>query len=243
MRRIAAFFAILALSVPAFAQVNNPGVNGPSSATSGHLATYNGASGKLIQDGGAVPTSATTANVAAAVGVNGAVASNGTSSFSQAACANLTNATAYCNAAIGQLPGTATNDNASAGNLGEYISTNVPSGSPVSLSNATPANLGSISLTPGDWDVSLQALVPLSSATVSYIECSISATSATVDSTLGRTNESLLNVVTTSLSPGCGVSARRFSVSTNTTVYAVFNTVFSAGSVAVYGTISARRAR
>lgn len=40
-----------------------PGVQGPASSTSGHLATFNGTSGKLIQDGGAVPAGTVTSVV------------------------------------------------------------------------------------------------------------------------------------------------------------------------------------
>jgi hypothetical protein len=55
--------------------------------------------------------------------------------------------------AVGQIPGTATNDDAAAGKLGEIISSNIVVGSAVSLTTNTPANITSLSLTAGDWDV------------------------------------------------------------------------------------------
>src|ERR1700744_413847 len=53
--------------------------------------------------------------------------------------------------AAGQIRGTATNDNASAGNVGEYVVSNNTTAQ--SLASGTPLNVTSISLTPGDWDV------------------------------------------------------------------------------------------
>jgi len=53
--------------------------------------------------------------------------------------------------AFGQLTGTATNDNAAAGKVGEYG--DASSGSPVSLTNSTAADTISFSLSAGDWDV------------------------------------------------------------------------------------------
>lgn len=41
-------------------------------------------------------------------------------------CSALSNATVYCSAAQGQLPGTTTNDNASAGNIGELFDSGTP---------------------------------------------------------------------------------------------------------------------
>ena len=50
--------------------------------------------------------------------------------------------------------GTTTNDDAAAGKIGEYQSAGIGFGSAISLTTATPANVTSISLTAGDWDVS-----------------------------------------------------------------------------------------
>ena len=53
----------------------------------------------------------------------------------------------------GQIPGTGAATNASAGNIGEYISSTVASGAPVALTTTVIANITSIALTAGDWDV------------------------------------------------------------------------------------------
>lgn len=52
-----------------------------------------------------------------------------------------------------QITGTATNDSAPAGRIGELITGTLASGSAISMTNNTPANITQISLTPGDWDV------------------------------------------------------------------------------------------
>src|SRR5690348_13475523 len=51
------------------------------------------------------------------------------------------------------LVGTATNDNAAAGQIGEVISSTVLIADKVPLANGTPKTITSIILTPGDWDV------------------------------------------------------------------------------------------
>lgn len=77
--------------------------------------------------------------------VNGALKGNGSGAVSQAACADLSDGTTNCSAAVGQLPGTATNDNAAAGKVGEYRSaSNADTGtafgtSTVTITIASPA--------------------------------------------------------------------------------------------------------
>src|SRR5712671_6777035 len=84
-----------------------------------------------------------------------------------------------------QLPGTTTNDNAAAGNVGEYIVGTAAIDS-VSITTGTPVNVGSISLTAGDWDVSCQIVyLPGATTTVSALEASLSATTGTRNGTLG----------------------------------------------------------
>ena len=51
------------------------------------------------------------------------------------------------------IPGTVTNDNAAAGNIGEYQEANVAGGSSVALPTGTPKDVVTMSLTAGDWEV------------------------------------------------------------------------------------------
>lgn len=132
--------------------------------------------------------------------------------------------------------------NATAGNVGEYIESKVASGSAVSLTTATGANVTSIALTAGDWDVS--GCVNLSGATATFTSRSagISTTSATVpaDGTeVTNTTGTSTATITIPLSP----SSKRISVSGSTTVYLVTNSTFSIGTASAYGVISARRVR
>jgi hypothetical protein len=92
MRKILAFIAFL-IATPALAQVSSsigpgpvPGVQGPASATSGHIATFNGTTGQIIQDGGAAPTG-TVSSVTCGTGLSGGtITATGT-------CAVIANAT------------------------------------------------------------------------------------------------------------------------------------------------------
>ena len=51
------------------------------------------------------------------------------------------------------IHGTGTNDSAAAGYVGEVIESNVPIGSAISISAGVAANITSITLTAGDWDI------------------------------------------------------------------------------------------
>lgn len=140
------------------------------------------------------------------------------------------------------IVGTTTNNNAVAGNIGEYVESNVVSGSAVSLTNATSTNITSISLTAGDWDVEGIVNYEMTGATTTNFSSGSSSTSATLGgentftytplSTAGFTDQ-LGNVIPT----------RRFSLSGTTTIYLVGQATFSVGSVDGYGMLRARRVR
>ena len=138
-------------------------------------------------------------------------------------------------ATAGTLKGSTTTA-PTAGFLGERITN---TGNAVSLSNNTAANITSISLTPGIWDITLLASFTNTSTTTAF-EIAISTTSATLAGTVGdqaaQTNAALSNVVW-SLS----VPAFRAVVTTNTTYFGVAFTLFSAGTSAVTGRLSAVR--
>ena len=68
------------------------------------------------------------------------ISTSGVPVQSQPACSDLSNAGNGCSAAAGQLPGTTTNDNATAGNIGELISSNCPTAATtVTITIANPA--------------------------------------------------------------------------------------------------------
>jgi hypothetical protein len=150
--------------------------------------------------------------------------------------------------ANGQHPGTATNDSASAGNIGEFISSTVLVGSAVGLTTNTDANVTSISLTAGDWDVSVNAyFTGTGTTTVSFVAGSATTTSAARDTNPGRLCQLSYNTGTTifagSGAVSCVVGPTRFSLSGTTTVFFTGTCTFGASTCSAYGIIRARRMR
>lgn len=145
----------------------------------------------------------------------------------------------------GQYPGETTTGSATAGNVGELIQSNIAVGSAVSLTTATPANLTSISLTAGDWDVSLNAYInPAATTSVSAILASISQTSAVRDTTTGgAASDQRFTSVVTAAPMSILVGPLRISLSGTTTVYAVVQSNFSVSTNSTYGLLRARRVR
>lgn len=144
--------------------------------------------------------------------------------------------------AIGQIPGTATNDSAGAGKVGEIVQSLIGSGSAVGLTTATAANIANIGLTAGDWDVEGSVHFAGSSATETQKSAGISTTTATIP-TDGSEGYSGAQTTTTTTKDSITLSRKRLSLSGNTTVYLVGSATFSAGSVGAFGGISARRVR
>src|SRR5438132_1360022 len=141
--------------------------------------------------------------------------------------------------------GTSTNDNATAGNPGEYVTATLATGSSITLTTNTAANVTSISLTAGDWDVT-GAVDFIFGATTSYTNLvgSISTTSATIGA-----QDSLFDFETPAAVPTAGadctfaVPTVRVSIASTTTVYLVAKGTFTVSSLKSYGTIRARRIR
>jgi hypothetical protein len=143
-----------------------------------------------------------------------------------------------------RIPGTTTNDSAAAGLVGEYISSTIAVGSAVSLTTGTAANVTSISLTAGDWDVTGVVDFRLAAtSTVSYLQGSVSLVSATA----GAQDTGFSNPY--SISAGLSVDAAevlpvsRLSLAATTTVYLVATAGFAISTLTAYGTLRARRVR
>ncbi len=141
--------------------------------------------------------------------------------------------------------GTSTNDNASAGQVGQIIQSVVGSGSAVSLSTSVAANVTSITLTPGDWDVWGQvAYLFGATTTVTFLGGATSTTSATLGSLAIQASQLVFASFSTG---GTGMTitppAQRISVNTNTTVYLVAQAAFGTSTLSAYGSITARRRR
>jgi hypothetical protein len=142
----------------------------------------------------------------------------------------------------GGIKGTTTNNDATALNVGEYVSSIIPTGSAVSLTTATAANVTSISLTAGDWDVVGHANMSAAAATVTAMSAGVTPTTATVPTDGSEAYSGVM------LTAGTGLdtitpSRKRVSLSATTTIYLVAKATFSAGSVSAFGQINARRVR
>jgi hypothetical protein len=152
------------------------------------------------------------------------------------AIVNTTTQTKY-----GTIQGINAGNNPPAGFLGEQIRSFLASASAITLSNATPANVTTISLTPGVWDVSCicgfngGAIV----GGLAFL-ASISTTSAT-GGTLGDNLVDTPTISTASSDVILTIPAYRLTLSATTTIYLVSQANFTSGTVKSYGRLSAVR--
>jgi len=118
---------------------------------------------------------------------------------------------------------------AAAGQIGEYMTA---TGGPVALVSGSVANVASLALTAGDWDVSGNVQFSAGAGTHTYFGAGITA----VDTLTAAT------FPTTALAQAISPATRRVNVTATTTTWLVAEASF-AGTVTVTGTIRARRAR
>lgn len=147
----------------------------------------------------------------------------------------------------GGIRGTATNDSASAGFVGEELKTTVASASAVSLTTNTQANLTSQSFTAGDWDVFVTVIRNFGATTsVTKMEVGISQSSATLPTVTTGAGDYAVHTQVASVPVGSisqTVGPFRVSLASTTTVYAVVRDTFTLSTDAVYGSIRGRRIR
>lgn len=159
----------------------------------------------------------------------------------------VSDGTNYQAALIGsaaQLPGTATNDAANAGNIGEFISSTVLVGSQVALTTATQTNITTISLTAGDWDVFGNIVYNAAAGTVAtQFVSGINTTSATLPTAPAGGYNTMAASFTAASVAAFTLSTSRLSLSGTTTVYLVGFAAFSVSTMGGYGFIGARRVR
>lgn len=147
--------------------------------------------------------------------------------------------------------GTTTSDSANAGSIGEFATTTVATASAVSLTTATAADVMTVSLTPGDWDVAYQVRhKPAASTSITILSCSLSVTANTMGtqpggSGIGTDSVTLLTQVA-QVNAGeitQGSIPVRVSLAATTTLRVVCNDTFTVSTMAAYGTVRARRVR
>jgi hypothetical protein len=144
------------------------------------------------------------------------------------------------------LAGTATNSNAPAGFIGEFLTASLASGSATSLSTGTAKTITSVSLTAGDWDVyGIVDYIPAATTTTSFVQQGASSTDNTLGGEGTFTSSSGGNLSGTVLGSllAENIPYQRISLAATTTIYLVGKASFAISTMTAYGTISARRAR
>ena len=150
------------------------------------------------------------------------------------------------NVDITSLKGTATDDAAAAGKIGEFIESNIAIGSAVALSTGAAKTITSISLTAGDWDVFGQvSFIPAGTTTMTVLAGAIHTTTDALPTSPAAGAYTALQLPfttgqTQSIPAGAG---RRISVAGTTTVYLIAYAAFAVSTMTGYGYIGARRAR
>jgi hypothetical protein len=152
------------------------------------------------------------------------------------------------------ITGTATNDSAAAGVIGEYIQASRVKSAATGATSTTTLNVtaSALSLTAGDWDVS-GCVVFLAAATtsVTLLKAAISKTSATLPATdtIGvPTSGEVSGQISTAANIATGDNSLvmptcRISLSGTTNIFLVANATFSVSTLTVYGSLNARRVR
>lgn len=189
--------------------------------------------------------------------LTGDITSSGNATTTAATQANI--ATLSRTAGV-SVHGTNTNDNASAGYVGEHLFQNTLRSSPVSLSTGTAANvLGTaLTLTAGDWDLSGYVAFKGSSSAVMQILGHATTQSATLGGTAPSNDIGISDArdgCVASLSQTSGLDSAsgndlslalapmRVTLSGSQTIYLIAFAVFSVGTVSAYGRLDARRVR
>jgi hypothetical protein len=157
----------------------------------------------------------------------------------------ISGATITTSTLSGNVVGTTTNNNAPAGDVGEYISSTVLVGGAIALTSLFPADITAISLTAGDWDVRANFATNPNAATVTtQVLAAISLVSATMPAI---PNGGAYTLVYPSSAAGSIVVAptgtMRLSLASTTIVYLTVDTQFSVNTLSGYGFIGARRVR
>jgi hypothetical protein len=145
------------------------------------------------------------------------------------------------------IVGTATNNNAVAGNIGEETNSTVSTYTNYTTT-ATYQNIASITLTAGDWDVTAQGTFSSNGATITGASDAIFVISTTTASASGATEGKNIAYVPQAALLGTShesisMAPFRVSLSGSTTYYLNTQATFTVGNPQFVGSIRARRVR
>ena len=140
--------------------------------------------------------------------------------------------------------GSTTNDNAPAGEIGEFIGSVVLVGAAIGLTTNVVANVTSLALSGGDWDVRGEVWFQVGTGAPTAMSAGISQASAAIpgDPSGGsRTTQTWPHTV--SVLQVVPLATCRVSLAAPATVYLVAVAQFPSGAVTGFGRIEARRPR
>lgn len=218
----------------------------PASAITGATLAA-GVTASSLTSFGSSPTLVTpTIGAATATSINKvAITAPGTSATLTVANGTTLTTTTSTSVGAGQYLGEPGTGSATAGNIGEYVSASVVTGSAIALTTTTSANITSISLTAGDWDVSSMVYFnPGATTSITQLISSQSQTTAVSDFTAGAFAEQNYAATVPAAGPlTLSISPERISLSGTTTIFLVTRATFTASTLSAWGIIRARRAR
>jgi hypothetical protein len=140
------------------------------------------------------------------------------------------------------LPGVNNASNAAAGVVGEFVSAFLIAANALAMTTATPMNILSLPLSPGDWDVQGNGLFT-GSALPTAFSVWLNTVSAALPTASANGMPLRLSPMTMN-GPGGGPTGQlRVNAATTTTVYLSAQGTFPSGTMSGYGAITARRMR
>ncbi len=140
------------------------------------------------------------------------------------------------------IKGTTAADNANAGSVGEYVSSNIVRGSAIALTSNTPANITSVSLTAGDWDCRGNAAFTNGAGITQEIGAINTTSAALPTSPAGGAEVRITATIASADDSMWPAGTVREDISSTTTVFLIGDATFT-GSVSAYGFLGCRRVR
>lgn len=128
--------------------------------------------------------------------------------------------------------------------VGGYLSSSIAQGSAVALTSTTAANVTSITLPAGEWDVSgVLALIPAASTSITVVHGSSSTTSATVGGATQAVSFAQAAAVPGAVAQSFALPTYRVVVPAGSTqvMYLVARATFTVSTLGAFGIIQARR--
>jgi len=120
--------------------------------------------------------------------------------------------------------GTPTNDNAAAGQVGEFISASLAVGSATALVTATPKTIITAYLPPGDWDVNgVVDFLPAATTSITVLAEGASLVTNTLGADDTYSSDSMTATVPGAVAQRKNIPYQRFSIAANTTTATITN--------------------